>query len=71
MKAVQLSSKFNAKYVLKDKCEKKTGKCSGSKQYWLLPNGVKNKGFVIDTGCKQKIKRIRIKNTRNADCGDR
>ena len=63
-----LSKYFHPKYALSDSCEKK---CMDKKKYYLLPNGVKNKGFVIDTGCQRVFQSIQLKNTHNGKCNDR
>ena len=59
---------FKAKYALQDSCETK---CLANKQMFLLPDKVKNKGFVVDTGCLQVFKKVQLKNTHNGACNDR
>ena len=63
-----LGKKFVAKYALRSSCEKK---CLPKKKVFLLPNGVKNKGFIIDTGCLRTFQSVQLQNTHNGKCNDR
>lgn len=60
--------RFLAKYALTSVCETK---CASKKQYWLSPNRKRNRGFVVDVGCKRRITSIQLQNTHNGACNDR
>jgi hypothetical protein len=40
-------------------------------QYFLLPNGVVDRGFVVDLGCARSISAVLLRNTHNGDWNDR
>ena len=50
-----------------------TNECDdhSARNYWLLPNGVGNQGFVIDRGCQEPFNTIILKNTHNGFYKDR
>ena len=62
-----------AKNVLKmkDKGEKEQEGKDGIYNYWLLPDGAKNKGFTIDLGIVKDLNLVQIVNTHSANWRDR
>ena len=62
-----------AKNVLrmKNKGEKEQEGKDGIYNYWLLPDGAKNKGFTLDLGIVKDLNLVRVVNTHSANWRDR